>query len=161
MRTLVVFYSRTGMTKKVGEAIAKQLSCEIEEIFDTKKRDGFLGYLVSGWDAAREKLTVLKEIKKDPKEYDLVIIGTPVWFFNIAPPIRTYIVHNQDRLKNVAFFVTCGGSGGKGVLEKMARLYGKKPNAILALREKEIKTGEFLPKVENFVAGLKRLKIIF
>lgn len=155
MRILVVFYSRTGTTRKVAEAIANQLGCEMEEIFDTKKREGFLGYLVSGWDAAREKLTVLKEIKKDPKEYDLVIIGTPVWFFNIATPIRTYIVQNKDRLKDVAFFVTYGGSGGKGVLEKMAQLSGKRPVALLSLREKEVLTGEFLPKIENFVAGLK------
>ena len=51
MKTLVVFYSRTGTTKKVGENIAKILKCDSEEIFDTKDRMGVVGYMQAGKDA--------------------------------------------------------------------------------------------------------------
>jgi flavodoxin len=43
MKTLVVYYSRTGTTRKVAEAIAGILRCDIEEVVDTKKRSGILG----------------------------------------------------------------------------------------------------------------------
>ena len=36
MKTLVMFYSRTGNTKKVGEEISKNFDAELEEIIDLK-----------------------------------------------------------------------------------------------------------------------------
>jgi hypothetical protein len=33
-----VFYSRTGTTKQIGEALAQLLECDSEELVDTKKR---------------------------------------------------------------------------------------------------------------------------
>ena len=38
MNTLVVYYSRTGNTKAIGEAIAEALNADIDEIIDLKKR---------------------------------------------------------------------------------------------------------------------------
>jgi len=73
---LVVFYSRTGTTKKVAEAIATKLGCDIEEIIDTKSRRGLLGFLRSGLEATLKRLTTIEEIKNDPASYDVVIIGT-------------------------------------------------------------------------------------
>jgi len=43
----VVFYPRTGTTRKVAEAIKDALKCDIEEIFDIKKRADLFGYLRS------------------------------------------------------------------------------------------------------------------
>jgi len=43
VKPLVVFYSRTGTTKKVGEALVDLLQCDNEELIDTKKRTGPLG----------------------------------------------------------------------------------------------------------------------
>ena len=36
MKYLVVFYSRTGVTKKVAQYLAQRLSCDCEEIIDKK-----------------------------------------------------------------------------------------------------------------------------
>jgi flavodoxin len=40
---LVVFYSRTGTTMKVAEAIREALGCEIDGVEDTKGRSGVIG----------------------------------------------------------------------------------------------------------------------
>jgi flavodoxin len=39
-KILVVYYSRTGVTKKLAENIAKELHADGEELVDIKKRKG-------------------------------------------------------------------------------------------------------------------------
>ena len=75
MKTLVVYYSRSGNTKKIAEEISSKLKCEIEEIVDSKNRKGMLGWIISAIDA-HSKLTTIGEIIKDPTKYDLIVIGT-------------------------------------------------------------------------------------
>ncbi len=61
-KSLVVFYSRTGTTKRVAESISNLLKCDVEEIVDRKNRKGPLGYLKSESDAMSKKLTVIKDV---------------------------------------------------------------------------------------------------
>ena len=51
MKVLVVYYSRTGNTKFVAEAIAQSLEADIEEIKDKKNRMGVFGFLRCGYEA--------------------------------------------------------------------------------------------------------------
>jgi hypothetical protein len=77
---------------------------KIEEIKDTIDRSGAKGYLISGRDAMRRKLTQLEPLKINSSDYDLVVIGTPVWGWNMSVPIRTYITEQKNNFKKVAFF---------------------------------------------------------
>jgi flavodoxin len=156
MSILIIFYSRTGTTKKVANLIAENLNCDSEEIFDTKNRKGFFGYIKSAIDAIRKKLTTLEEINKNPESYDLIGIGTPIWASNMSTPIRTYIVENKEKFKKVAFFCTEGGRGGEKCFERMAKLCDKDPVATLEIKTKEIKKETHLEKIEEFKNKLKK-----
>ncbi len=57
MKTLVVYYSRTGVTGTVAQALAGQLRADIEELRDRKSRRGPLGWLAAGKDATLKRLT--------------------------------------------------------------------------------------------------------
>jgi len=158
MKTLVVFYTRTGTTKKAAEAIAKELGCDIEELSDGKNRKGIIGWIMAGKDAAIKTIEKLKELKHDPADYDLVIIGTPIWNFTVSTPIRTFLITHKDRLKKVAFFFTGGGGGGnvnKNVLPHMTVACGKDPVATLALRTEEVEKGEHMQKIKEFADKLR------
>jgi len=157
MNILIIFYSRTGTTKKVANLIKENLNCDIEEIFDTKNRKGFLGYIKSAIDAIKKKLTTLEKTNKNPESYDLIGIGTPIWASNISTPIRTYIVENKEKFKEVAFFCTEGGRGGEKCFEKMAKLCGKEPDATLELNRKEIKEGIHIEKIKEYVDKIKNI----
>ena len=152
MRCLVAFYSRTGTTKKVAEEISKILKCDSEEILDTKDRSGGIGYFKSGKDSTMKKLTELRKIRKNPASYDTVIIGTPIWAWNVSTPIRTYI--SQNKFKNVAFFCTMGGSGGKKAFREMERLCKQKPVAVLELKTAEVADNKHLQKVREFAKNI-------
>jgi len=148
---LVVFYSRTGITKKIAESISTEMNCEYEEIIDTKKRKGrFIGFIKSGFAATREKLTIIKKIQKDPEIYDVVILGTPIWNKRMTPAIRTYITENKNRFKSVAFFCTMGGRGGPETFESMAKLCEKSPVSTLAIIRKDIKNELHRDEIKNF-----------
>lgn len=152
MKTLVVYYSRTGNTKKVGEAIAKQLKSDIEQIEDVKSRLGPIGWLRSGREAKNKKLVEIKPTKKDPSRYDLVVIGTPVWAATVSSPVRTYL--SKYKFKRVAFFCTCGGIRSK-ILEAVEEVCGKRPIAALEIKAKEMKERSYVSKIKEFVAKLK------
>ncbi len=157
MSTLLIFYSRTGITKKVAELISENLTSENEEIFDTKNRLGFFGWLKSGKDAMMKKLTILEKITNNPASYDLIIIGTPIWASNMSTPIRTYITENFDKIKNVAFFCTEGSKGGEKCFKRMAKLCEKEPVATLEIKSKDIKKGIYIDKVKNFTEEIKKI----
>jgi menaquinone-dependent protoporphyrinogen IX oxidase len=57
-------------------------------------------------DATRRKETAIEETKHSPSEYDLIILGSPVWNKRIPPAMRTYINKNDLSKKKVAFFNT-------------------------------------------------------
>ncbi len=152
---LIAFYSRSGKTKKIAELISNSLNCDYEEIVDMKKRTAFIiGYIKSGRDAAKEKLTTIKELQQNPELYDLIILGTPNWSSRMPPAIRTYINNNKSKFKKVAFFCTEIKKGGPKVLESMTNLCDKEPISTLELNRKEIKR-DHLDKINKFIQEIK------
>lgn len=155
MSSLVVYYSRKGTTRKIGELISHEAEWEFEEIIDTKKRKGFIGFLKSGKDATLKKLANIKEIQKNPDFYDLIILGTPIWNRRMTPAIRTYITEFKNSIKDVAFFCTEGGRGGQRAFDSMAKLCERTPISTLEITKNDIKNGEHEDKIKNFIQALK------
>ncbi len=139
MKTLVVYYSRTGTTKKAAEIAAKELDADIEEIVDEIKREGIWGYIKSGSQAIRKKLTKIEQLKKDAKNYELIIIGSPVWANNMPPAIRTYLKNNNLENKKAAILITYGGSGEKDTMEEIKKLIKAEVIGELAIKQMDMK----------------------
>ncbi len=148
-RILVVYYSRSGHTKQLAEQLARALSADLEAIADPTDRSGVRGYLRSGFEAGFQRIVPIAECTHDPNDYELVVVGTPVWNMSVSSPVRSYLHRYQDRLRKVAFFCTCGGSGGQRAFAQMARVCGLAPAATLIVREAELATAE--PKIAQLV----------
>jgi len=154
MKALVVYYSRTGNTRKAGEDIARSLKCDSEEIIDRKGRGGPLGYLSAGKAAQKKELTEIGPLQKDPAKYDMVIIGTPIWGSSLSCATRTYLSENKSKFKKVAFFCTAGGGSNGSAFKDMEEVCGKSPKATLELAAKEVAEGEHIQKVQTFAKKL-------
>ena len=154
MATLITYFSQTGNTKRIAEAIAELRRADIEQIEETRTRKGFFGYLAAGRDAWRKRASEIRSAKIDPDTYDLVVAGTPVWAWNLTPPVRSYLAKHGERMKRVAFFCTQGSSGAEGVFKQMAELCGKRPIATLAVTEGELKRADYAAKVRSFTESL-------
>ena len=150
-RVLVVYFSRTGYTRKIAEEITAACRADIERIQDLGDRSWIWGYLRSGREALKKRLIDIQPPTKRPSDYDLVVLGTPVWTSNICSPVRAYAAANKENFKQVAFFCT-QGSGARKVLHDIAELCGQRPVATVALNGDEIETGRHAEKL-NQVLG--------
>lgn len=154
MKVLVAYYSRTNKTFQLAEDIQKEFSCDLEEIIDIKSRSGISGWIKSGYEAMRQIPAEIKPLKNDPSDYDLVIIGTPVWADSPATPILTYINDNKSKFNEVSFFCTCGGSGYEKTFAKMEEYIGKKPLETLFMTKSDMEQS-YTEKLKNFTSKIK------
>ena len=159
MRVLVVYYSRTGNTRRVAEALVEALrrrNCNptLEEIVEKKDRGGLLGWFGAAADAALNKETEIEEGKSDVADFDVVVVGTPVWAFTAAPAVTTFLRRYGARIRKAAFFCTLNSKGAKRALAKMRKVSGKEPLAEAAFYANSIKKGDFAEQVEDFAQSL-------
>lgn len=110
-KKLVVYYSYTGHTKMIAESIQKKLNCDILEIKPVKEYSKDYNKVVDEEqnNSSTNKKSKIQKIDKDLKQYDEIIIGSPVWWYTIAPVIRTFLSENDLKGKTIMPFVTNAG----------------------------------------------------
>ena len=153
-KTLVVYYSLTGNTRQIAEAIAAPLDADLEIIEDTFNRDTGLGRPRSAIEGLLGLRSSITPPKHDPSEYDLVVVGTPVWSARLSSPVRAYLSQQRASLERVAFFCTQGGIGGKWTLQNMAKISGQLPIARMIISASQLKTPAAEEKIVKFVSEI-------
>jgi flavodoxin len=153
-KTLVVYHSRTGTTRRVAQALAERLDADLDEIRIVQPMQGALGYGFCALEAIAGLTPALRPTRKDPAQYALVVIGTPIWFWSLSSPIRSWLARHPMSNASTAFFCTMGGSGAGRVFSTMARLAGVKPVATLALTDDEVDAGAVV-RLNAFAQALK------
>lgn len=154
MKTLVVYFSRSHHTEQIAKEIAKRCGADLEEVREERSRTGLLGYWRSAWEVLRHADAPIQPPIQDPADYDLVIIGTPVWVQQPAPPVRTYARQYARRFKQVAFFCTEGSNGERRAFEELGRLCGQQPLATLVVTEKQLPVERHTEQLQQFAAHL-------
>jgi flavodoxin len=155
-RIVVVHFSRDGHTRAIAREIAKACGADTEAITESSDRAGLWGYLRSALEALLGIAPTLASTKTGVRRGDLVVIGTPIWFWNLSSPVRSYILAHRGRFSRVAFFCTCGGSGSAKVFRDMEALCGRAPVATLALTEAQCTAGAHKAAMAAFVRALQR-----
>jgi flavodoxin len=156
--TLVVYFSRTGYTRRVAEHMARMMGADCEPIRERKARRGWLGYWRSAREAMRGRRIEIEPATLQPRNYSMVVLGTPVWAGNVSSPMRAYIAKHRAEFRSVALFCTQGGSGAPRVLEMMAALCGQSPRATTFFDDAEIDAVRHTGKIAAFTAALARRK---
>jgi len=161
MRALVVFYSLTGTTGRVARALAAELGADLEKIQCPSYRPGIFGFWRAGYASWRNKIPEISPSKFIPSDYDLLVVGGPVWAWNACTPVRAYLMREATLLPAVGFFVTAGGVGSKQALATMEALGGRTPTATLALKTEDFKQGKDQSSIASFAAALRRAEYPF
>jgi hypothetical protein len=162
LKTLVVYYSASGNTRKAAEAVAAALHADIEEIrvvTPVKAGSGGLGRLVNlAWvsvKAIRDRPVELEPMSRDPSAYCLLVVGTPVHGGTVSLPVRTDLEQHGPRLPEVAFFCTGGGAENPQVIDQMQDIAGKPPKASAVFQGSAVQSGKHRSRLDEFLAALQ------
>ncbi len=118
MKTAIVYYSMHGNVRYVSEKVAKELGADLIELVPVKAYPdkGAMQFIWGGSAVTFKKKPELEPYTFNASDYDLVIIGTPVWASNFTPPLRTFFENNDLTGKKIAVIATsAGGDSAKCV----------------------------------------------
>ncbi len=134
MKTLVVYYSLKGHTKKAAELIAAPLSAELEEIREIRSRKGLWGFLRSGREAATGFAAPVLPAEHRAEEYDLVVVATPVWAGRPSSPVNGFLAQHGKNIARLGVVLTHADKKNEydAAAERIGAACGKKPLAVLS-----------------------------
>lgn len=90
-KTLVVYFSRMGYTKKEAYEIAIKENAEIYEIKTKERTENTLGFWWCGRFGMHQWPMEIEKLNIDLARYNKIIIVSPIWVFRMCGPIRGFI----------------------------------------------------------------------
>jgi flavodoxin len=131
-KSLVVYYSQTGATKKLAEIFQKAKNADVFEIATVTPYPSTYDSTIAAVGAQREskQWPALVNAKADLAKYDTVYLGYPIMFGSFAPPVYTFLDSNDLSGKVVVPFCTYGSGGRKASAAELKTL---EPNANVTL----------------------------
>lgn len=125
MRTVIVYYSYGGNTRKVARQIQKETKVDMVKLEPLNPYDG------DYWDVVDQgKIEVEQDVKPKLKtnlnfikNYERIILCSPIWWYTLAPVVKSFLDNVDISSKEVIPVITNGGYGvGKSIqdLKKLA-----------------------------------------
>jgi flavodoxin len=125
-KALVVVYSYTGNTKAVADEIIKRFSAD-SVIIKAKEYDGLTGGISAHSDAWNElMITEIKPETVDLNQYNLIFLGSPIWWYRPAVPLWTFVEKNNFKNKTVVLFNTFKSKFKSKYIEEFKQMVQKK-----------------------------------
>ncbi|MFL0245597.1 flavodoxin family protein [Candidatus Clostridium stratigraminis] len=100
-------------------------------------------------DSSQNRLAVIKPTIYNPSDYDLVIIGSPIWASRVSTPVRTYIEENKATFKRIALFCTALGDVNDKAWQDIEALCGIKSEFTLGFSRKAMKEKTYIGSIEK------------
>lgn len=137
MRTLVVYHSEYGGTRRIAEEIARAAGADTEVLGVAESGGGQMGYQPQGL-LERYEPEQIAALRHNPEDYDVIAIGTPTQGHHVPDPVRSFAQMYRDRLKDVAFFVVAEQGEAAPVLRELGELVQRRPVAEMAVQGEEL-----------------------
>jgi len=98
--------------------------------------------------------TSLEPTTHDPADYDIVVVGTPVWVYTMSTPVKAWLAQNEQKIKKIALFCTNGGNPGH-VFEDMEAACGEIAAAKLSVTARQARRAEHIEETTAFVRTIQ------
>lgn len=111
MKTLIIYYSYGGNTKRIAEMIQKETGGDLAEIETVIPYSGDYNTIVEQGQAEVNSgfMPDIKPLDVDAGAYDRIILGSPVWWYTFAPAVKTFLAQTDFKGKEVFPYATNGG----------------------------------------------------
>lgn len=104
MKTLVVYYSKSGSNKYLAGKIALSLGADLEAV---KPRMDVFAFLLLF--SALKKSAGIKKLQHTPSDYDRIVLCGPIWMGQLVSPLRDFINKYRNDIPRLYFATCCGG----------------------------------------------------
>lgn len=119
MKTIILYYTFGGSTKKEAERLAAELAAPACRVREARDRSLLGSFVPGAFLAMRRRAVALQPLSVDLREYDRIIIGCPVWAAYPAPAFNS-MVKLLPAGKEVELFF-CSGGGDRQKEEQGTR----------------------------------------
>lgn len=126
-KVLIAYYSwSNGNTKRIAEMLRKGIGGDLIRIDTLTPYEGSYDDVVKqGQEEVRKKYEpALQPIDIHPADYDAIAVGTPTWWYTMAPAVRTFLHKESFAGKTVIPFTTNGGWPGHVIKDMKAACNG-------------------------------------
>ena len=126
-KTLVVYYSYTNNVERIVDALLTKIDADILEIEPAQKG---LDYAADNYPIGSAQIAAIRNNPDDAasypaidsvnvnlSEYDCIILGSPLWWSNMAAPLQTFLFQYGKEMagKKIGLIVSSASSGISGV----------------------------------------------
>ena len=128
-RMLVVYYSwSNGNTKRIAEQLAKEKHADLARIETVIPYPKDYNTTVDQGQREVEQGVEpqIRPLEKNVADYDVIAVGTPTWWYTMAPAVRTFLKENDFSGKTVIPFMTNGGWPGHVIRDMESLCKGAK-----------------------------------
>lgn len=139
-RVLVVYFSAGGATERIARDLADLCGADLEEIRERRERPaprGFWGYFGAGARSSFRTAPRILTPARNPGDYDAVFVCTPVWSWNLSPPVRSWLRTYRGALPPAAYVTVSGDTKPDKIVRNMAREGGREPFAFAGFSERD------------------------
>ena len=160
MKTLIVYYSLTGNTEYAAKQLAEKVNADLVKLKPDSEppKQGRMMFVKGGFSALRHKTPELEPLKVNLDDYDLIIIGTPIWAGTYTPAIGSFIKNCDLKAKKIAVFVSSSSGEGKKAIKQLEDKLGVTSRLELILTDPLIHKDSEDPKIEEFAKELIQLR---
>lgn len=145
MKAIVVCFSLEGNTEYVADKIAGFMKADILRLEPEKDypKGKVSKYIWGGKSVVFGEKPKLASYHFNAEQYDLIIIGTPVWAGSFVPPIKTFLSENVLSNKKIALYAcSSGGDATKCFQNLQQELTNSEIIATLSLKAPKVKQME-------------------
>lgn len=152
-KQLVLYYSQTGSTKAVAEAMQKMLDTDIEAIELVNPYTGTYDETLA---RVREELKSgqlpkLKSLKADLSKYEVIYLGYPIWFGTYALPIASLVKENDFEGRKIVPFCTFGSGDMEAAMEDLKKALPKAEIAEHGFGMRDVRVAEASKELNRFL----------
>lgn len=113
MKTLIVYYSLTGNTRRICESLKKNMSADLQQLCEQRRYNRISAYITGKIAALRGTGCPILPLEEDVAAYDRIVIASPIWEGHLAPPVVTFLQCYDLREKPVYVLLTHTGAPGE------------------------------------------------
>ncbi len=122
-KVLIAYFSWGGNTKSIAEKIHAQAGGDMFSIEPVTSYPQDYNTTAYGIAKEQHEKNIHPPVNNtDISGYDIIFVGTPAWWYEMAPAVKTFLENNNFEGKTIVPFITHGGGGKYTIAEDMGKL---------------------------------------